>query len=271
MAKRKSKQSIQPTMNEISLAKPDFAQALSFAEGITDSLSEQATDKSGELSPLPATSTAVPVQATLDTEPAVTVQAPGIAQNISFNNHNITTQPPAYTLMPQDEATRKVLAERAKLIAEPISYQHHELRNQYLRFRLGAVERYGIPYQYLEELLYVNNLARVPCTPAFIAGVVNHRGELLTILDIKRFFRMPTVESSDEARIIVVKHAGMRAGLLVDAVDGNEEYQDSELSPPLRSEGVSNMEYVLGIHASNVTLLNMKALFDDPALRVNRQ
>jgi purine-binding chemotaxis protein CheW len=177
----------------------------------------------------------------------------------------------AAALMPQDSATRKVLEERARALAKPAGQQQqHELRDQYLRFRLGAVERYGIPYPYLEELLYVGNLARVPCTPAFVAGVVNYRGELLTILDPKQFFRMPALAFVDEARIIVVKHAGMRVGLLVDAVDGNEEYQDSELSPPLSSEGVSNMEYVLGIHDGCVTLLNLKALLDDPALRVSR-
>ena len=172
--------------------------------------------------------------------------------------------------MPQDVESRKVLEARARAIAKPLSQQQHELRDQYLRFRLGAVERYGIPYAYLEELLYVGNLARVPCTPAFISGVVNHRGELLTILDLKQFFRMPAVAMSDEARIIVVKHDGMRTGLLVDSVDGNEAYQDAEVSPPLSSEGVSNMEYVLGIHDGSVTLLNLKALLGDPALRVHR-
>ncbi len=175
----------------------------------------------------------------------------------------------AAMLMPGDEATRRVLKERARAIAKPVNLQQHALRDQYLRFRLGAVERYGIPYPYLDELLYLGNLARVPCTPAFIAGVINYRGELLTILDLKQFFRMPSIELGDEARIIVVKQGAMRVGLLVDSVDGNEEYQEAELSPALRSEGVSNMDYVLGIHAGNVTLLNMKLFLDDPALRVS--
>lgn len=170
--------------------------------------------------------------------------------------------------MPRDPAARRVLEERAQMIAKPVSLQQHVSRDQYLCFRLGAVERYGIPYSYLEELLYVGNLARVPCTPAFVAGVVNHRGELLTILDLKQFFHMPGLPADDEARIIVVKHAGMRMGLLVDAVDGNEEYRDVELSPPLNSAGMSN--YVLGIHEGSVTLLNLPALLDDPALRVQR-
>lgn len=174
----------------------------------------------------------------------------------------------AVSLMPQDIGTRIILEERARIIAKPAAQQQHQLRSQYLCFRLGQVERYGIAYPCLEELLHVVNLARVPCTPAFVAGVVNHRGELLTILDLKHFFRMPALAISDEARIIVVKHAGIRIGLLVDSVDGNEEYHLAELSPPLSCDRVSN--YVQGIHAGNVTLLNLTALLEDPALQVNR-
>lgn len=252
MAKRQTRKDHPKALGEAALGKPDFEQALSFAESM------QQPDSAPRL-PEPASRFPEPAPATSEQQLA---ELPG----------HVAAHPAqsAAALMPQDAATRKVLEERAQAIAKPVSQQQHELRDQYLRFRLGAVERYGIPYPYLEELVYVGNLARVPCTPAFVAGVVNHRGELLTILDLKQFFRMPALALGDEARIIVVKHAGMRTGLLVDAVDGNEDYQVSELSPPLSSEGVSNMEYVLGIHAGSVTLLNLKVLLDDPALRVNR-
>ncbi len=178
------------------------------------------------------------------------------------------SRPAATTLMPQDAATRKVLETRAQLIAKPVAQQQSTQRHQYLRFRLGVVEQYGIPYPYLEELRYVGNLAQVPCTPTFVAGVVNHRGELLTVLDLKQFFQMSPLEHSNTTRIIVVKHAGVRVGLLVDEVDGNESYQSHELAPPLGSDGVSNKEYVLGTHTGRVTLLNIAALLNDPALRV---
>jgi len=236
MAKRKVKQNQDTVLGDAILAKPDFEQALAFAESLTQT----------------------------ESAPWVESCMLGAAE------WPVAVTQFAAALMPQDVESRKVLEARARAIAKPLSQQQHELRDQYLRFRLGAVERYGIPYAYLEELLYVGNLARVPCTPAFISGVVNHRGELLTILDLKQFFRMPAVAMSDEARIIVVKHDGMRTGLLVDSVDGNEAYQDAEVSPPLSSEGVSNMEYVLGIHDGSVTLLNLKALLGDPALRVHR-
>ena len=176
----------------------------------------------------------------------------------------------AVSLMPADDVSRRILQERARVLAQPAAQQQHQQRSQYLKFRLGAVERYGIPYRYLEELLYVGNLARVPCTPAFVAGVVNHRGELLTILDLKQFFRMPAMPMGEDTRIVVVKHAGMRVGLLVDDVDGNQEYLDADISAPLISDGVSNIAYVQGIHRGDVTLLNLSALLEDPAIQVNR-
>lgn len=251
MAKKKPPQNPPQSLGEIELGKPDFEQALSFAEAVPHPVGVQ------ENAPGPAEHRADQAVPALPlAEPADRAGAqPGQS---------------AAALMPQDAAARKVLEERALTIARQAGEQRQEQGNQYLRFRLGAVERYGIPYQYLEELLYVGHLARVPCTPAFVAGVVNHRGELLTILDLKHFFHMPATAAGEESRIIVVRRAGMRIGLLVDGVDGNEEYQDTEIAHPLSSEGVSNMEHVLGIHAGSVTLLNMAAFLDDPALRVNR-
>jgi purine-binding chemotaxis protein CheW len=244
MAKRKSGTDKPSRHDAVMLAKPDFGQALSFAEEFTP------------LDQLPAT--AQPVMETAS--PLMEVPArPDVQPGQS-----------AAALMPQDEVSRKVLEKRAQVIAMQAAEQQDETRDQYLRFRLGAVERYGITYQYLEELLYVGNLTRVPCTPPFIAGVVNHRGELLTILDLKQFFRMPAIERGEDARIIVVKHGSVRAGLLVDEVDSNEEYRSSGLSSPMNSEGVSNMEYVQGIHAGSVTLLDIAAILDDPALQVTR-
>lgn len=230
MVKRKAKQNQDAVLGDAILAKPDFEQALAFAESLVATVPPM---EPGVFEPVPAVQFAV-------------------------------------ALMPQDAVSCRVLDERARAMAKPLNQEQHELRDQYLRFRLGAVERYGIPYACLEELLYVGNLAHVPCTPPFISGVVNHRGELLTILDLKQFFHLPAVAMSDEARIIVVRHEGMRTGLLVDGVDGNVAYQDAEVSPPLSSKGVSNLEYVLGIHDGRVALLNMKALLDDPALQVHR-
>lgn len=238
MAKRKSHNEKSSPLGEMALSKPQFEEALAFAEGEW---------------PLP-----------VPQESAAGRQLGGEGREAK----DLTQS--AWSLMPTDEVASRVLRERAAILAVLDDDQKNEERDQFLRFRLGPVECYGIPYDYLQELLYLGNLARVPCTPAFIAGVVNHRGELLTVLDLKQFFRIESVARTEEARIIVIQHGGVRAGLLVDGVDGNENYRPSDLAPPLGSEGVSNMEHVLGIHEGNVAMLNVIGLLADPALTVGR-
>lgn len=259
MVKRKDKQKHEPALGDVALDQSIVEQTSAIAEN------ELRADM--PLDPLLLPMLLEPIE----TEPSIPEPSspPPLAIAVDMADQAIPQiNLSAASLMPRDPATCKVLEERALAIAKPISQQRYEQRAEYLRFRLGAVELYGIPYHYLDGLRYVGNLARVPCTPKFVAGVVNYRGELLTVLDLKQFFRMPALAQAGESRIIVVKHAGMRVGLLVDDVDGNEAYQRADLAPPLGSDGVTNMEYVLGIHDGCVALINIEALLKDPALRV---
>ncbi|EWY36796.1 hypothetical protein N825_25515 [Skermanella stibiiresistens SB22] len=87
-------------------------------------------------------------------------------------------------------------------------------------FRLGGVE-YGLPSSRVEQVLAVpDRLTEVPKAPAFIEGVINHRGAVLPVIDQRRRFAMPPAEIGRGRRIIVVAIGTVRAGLLVDGVTG---------------------------------------------------
>lgn len=176
----------------------------------------------------------------------------------------------ARDLLPREPALLDILKKRAQALAQVVEPAGQEQTGQFLRFRLGPAEWYGIPYDALEEIIHATNIARVPCTPAFVAGVVNRRGELLPVLDLQQFFRTQSVERDEQARIIVVRSHGTRVGLLVDAVEGNEQYDPAALAAPIVSDGVSNIDYVQGIYDGKVTLLNIATLLADPALTVNQ-
>ena len=174
------------------------------------------------------------------------------------------------TLMPQSPVEQRILRERAEVLARPEQEAvDGEASEAFVCFRLGSSERYGIPYRYTDEIMYPGEIASIPCTPAFIAGAVNRRGELLTVLDLKQFFRTEGDDYGDEARIVVVGGAVITVGILVDAVEGHEMYQPSRLARPLPSDGVSNLEYVKGIHQGRVTIIDVEALLGDPAIRVD--
>lgn len=179
------------------------------------------------------------------------------------------TQASAWSLMPKGREAQGVLQQRARLLAARPEVQHEQATQRYVRLRLGPSELYGIAHAHLEEIVRFADVTRVPCTPAHIAGVANYRGELLTLLDLKQFFRTDAAAPGDGTQVIVVRAGRALCGLVVDEVEGDAEYAADSLEPPLPSGGVSNMDHVLGVHQGRVTILNIAALLDDPRLLIN--
>jgi len=195
--------------------------------------------------------------------PESAISAPGI------DGVALTCEYSSWSLMPQGDEEQRILEARAQLLARKPVEQQEEERSQFVCFRLGASESYGVAYDYLEEVTNAMDITPVPCTPPVIAGVVNYRGELLTLLDLKRFFHIDPCEDNESKAVVVVKAGGVRVGLIVDAVEGNEEFAPARLAPPLSLVGAANRIYVQGIHQGRVTMLNIGALLADPALQVD--
>ena len=92
--------------------------------------------------------------------------------------------------MPQSNEDKIVLEARANMFARNLdSDENDEQKMPYIRFRLGEVEEYGIPYGNAEEIMPLHAVTKVPCTPAHIYGVTNRRGQMLTVLDLSIFSR----------------------------------------------------------------------------------
>ncbi len=175
----------------------------------------------------------------------------------------------ARSLMPDTKEARQTLKQRALAMAQLEEKVDIHQYGEFLRFRLGDKEEYGIPYEHLDEILSMPVITQVPCTPAHIAGVVNRRGEVLTVLDLQPFFMTHETDKTTEARIIVVSSEDVQLGILVDEVITNERYALDKLAPALVSTGVSNLNYVKGIYGGRVTMLNVDALLSDEVLRVD--
>jgi purine-binding chemotaxis protein CheW len=174
--------------------------------------------------------------------------------------------------MPESSQARRVMRERARMFAQSaVEAEAALVEEPYIRFRLGAQGHYGIPYTFVEEIMDVGSICPVPGAPGFILGVRNRRGEMLTVLDIKEFFRpVRDEEYAEDALIIVVRAQGMQAGILVNEVIGNDEYAACELDTPLPARGIRDLRHIRGIYRGRVALLDMESLFSDPMLNVNK-
>ncbi len=109
---------------------------------------------------------------------------------------------------------------------------------QVVVFRLGK-EEFGVPIDSVQEIVRVpEELTHVPKAPPFVEGVINLRGAVLPVIDLRRRLGLPTVERSDRQRVMVFLIDGMRTGFIVDLVAEVLKIHKSaiEAAPRLSSE-----------------------------------
>lgn len=126
-----------------------------------------------------------------------------------------------------------------------------------LVFRLGGDE-FGLPIDAVVEVARVpDQITRLPKTPKFLEGVVNLRGDVLPVIDQRRRFDMPPLESGDGRRLVVVKTERHRAGVIVDSVSDvlRASASDVEPAPELTEETSRLVRGVINLASSNRMVL----------------
>lgn len=127
-----------------------------------------------------------------------------------------------------------------------------------------ADEHYAVDIRKVKEIIKVMHITRVPKSAPYVEGVINLRGRVLPVLNLRKRFNMPETEGSTK-RFLVVEHNGALVGLIVDAVDEVLEFtEDMVLPPPLLSR-TFNREFLEGIVKRQddiVILLSIEKLLD---------
>lgn len=176
----------------------------------------------------------------------------------------------ADSLMPGG-AVREVLKERARLLARAAVPEARRADSEpFMAVRLDGLGTCGIPYRFIEELVVMPDITPVPCTPPVIAGIVNYRGELLSVLALGASSRPAAAPPGRQARVVVVRSGSIMAGLWVDDILGNDVFDAAALEPFPAGPGSSPVHgAVMGIHAGQVAMLDVGALLASPQLTIN--
>ena len=139
---------------------------------------------------------------------------------------------------------------------------------RYLTFRLGQ-ESYGLPVLGVREIIRLCPITPVPKMPLYIKGVINLRGKVIPILDLRAKFQLSSDSYGERACIIVVQVGSppatvMLMGAIVDAVEEVVQLGEAELEPTPDFGGSPNTDYILGmatIHGGVKTLLDLDKVF----------
>lgn len=170
--------------------------------------------------------------------------------------------------MPDALSVLHVLNERsARFAMHPADEVSQTDSVKYISFRLGSDEYYGIPYHCAEEVMRNTQISPLPSVPPFIRGIINRRGRLLAILDLKHFFPVDHRDYEEGSSIIIVSDKKTTVGILADSVEGSDAYSPGELEMALPSEAVSRLDYISGLHKGTTAILDIEKILKDPGIQ----
>lgn len=117
---------------------------------------------------------------------------------------------------------------------------------KYLTFVLQN-EIYGVDVLKIQEIIGILPVTAVPQTPDFVKGVINLRGKVIPIVDLRLKFGMPEVEATQETCIIVINLVDMLMGIVVDTVREVVDILDEQIEDPPRFGASVNTEFIRGM------------------------
>lgn len=120
---------------------------------------------------------------------------------------------------------------------------------KFLTFYLAG-EEYGIEILKVQEIIGLLPITRVPQTPPFIRGVINLRGKVISVVDLRLKFGMEEIDATSETCVIVVQTVGMEMGIVVDKVSEVLAIASTEIDDTPSFGTAVSTDYILGIGKS---------------------
>ncbi|WP_324716683.1 chemotaxis protein CheW [Carboxydochorda subterranea] len=117
---------------------------------------------------------------------------------------------------------------------------------QLVVFKLGN-ETYGVDIVTVREIIALQPITRVPGAPTFVEGILNLRGHVIPVMDLRRRFGLPWTQATRDTRIMVVEVAGRTLGLVVDAVSEVLRVPAETLEPPHELTVGVDVEFLQGV------------------------
>lgn len=166
------------------------------------------------------------------------------------------------------ESLDALLMRRAKDLAAPLTEERRsEDSTAFLEFHL-ARERYAVELSYVSEVLFVRDITSVPGTPPFIVGITGVRGRVLSLVDLKRFFGLPTGGITESNRVVVLTDAKMEFGILADGITGISMVDRRSVLPPPATLSPIGARFIMGIVEGPLILFNAGSILAEPMMVV---
>jgi purine-binding chemotaxis protein CheW len=165
---------------------------------------------------------------------------------------------------------KKILKSRAESLAKEPKVEASGGQIDVIEFIL-AYENYAIESAFVREIYPLKEFTPLPGTPPFILGIVNVRGQIISVVDLREFFELPEKGLTDFNKIILVKDDKMEFGILADTVLGVRQIPLQKLQPSLPTLTGIRAEFLKGVSAERLIVLDAAKLLSDRRMLIQQK
>lgn len=170
-----------------------------------------------------------------------------------------------------EQSEPDILKQRAQLLARRQTLVKTETETiRVIEFILSP-EHYAFDISNVKEVLTLRDLTPIPGTPGYVMGIVNFRGSILSVINLKVLFGIREKGLTELNKIIVLRNEQMEFGVLADAIAGTRILGRSELAPPPLTIGEADGVYISGTTAEGLILLDAGKMLASTNLVVNQK
>jgi purine-binding chemotaxis protein CheW len=172
---------------------------------------------------------------------------------------------------PSPDEKKAILKARARALAQnPNEQKTISETVEILEFLLGN-ESYGIETSFVRELYRVKDFTPLPGTPAFVLGITSVRGEILSVIDMKKFFALPEMETTDHNKVIIVHNEAMEFCIPADYISGVRLLPLEDIKPPPPTLTGISTEYLRGVTSERMVILDAEKILSDKKIVVDEE
>ena len=134
-----------------------------------------------------------------------------------------------------------------------------------------AAETYGIESAYIREVYPLKDFTPLPGVPPYIFGIINVRGQILPVIDLKKFFNLPEKGLGELNKVIILCNRKMEFGIIADAVRGSQIINVEDIQVvPFTVSGIGE-EYLKGVTKESLIVLDAERILSDESIIVNEE
>ncbi|MGE5351830.1 MAG: chemotaxis protein CheW [Acidobacteriota bacterium] len=163
---------------------------------------------------------------------------------------------------------KNILKKRAEKLAERVTVSEVKNEIEVIEFTLSG-ETYAIETSFLKEVFHMKEITPVPLTPAFVKGIINLRGNIVSVLDLKVVFELANGTISNYDRVIILQERDMTFGILADEIRGIKKISLENSTFDLPDLNAVKKKYLKAVTSQRVVILDGSKLLNDESIIIN--